>query len=81
MAEVAADDPFAGDTGEEPWWDRGNWSEAERRKIVDLEIKSNKAAEQSDAAQSAYTDYETEVMKRVRDRYLAKGWTPPAKTE
>jgi hypothetical protein len=81
MAEVAVDDPFAGDTGEEPWWDRSNWSEAERRKIVDLETKSNTAAEKSEAAQSAYLDYETEVMKRTRDRYLAKGWTPPVKTE
>jgi hypothetical protein len=80
-AAFASDDPFANETGEEPWWDRGNWSEAERRKIVDLEIKSYNAAEQADTAALAYTDYETEVMKRLRDRYIKQGWTPPAKTE
>jgi hypothetical protein len=78
-AEVA--DPFANETGEEPWWDRTNWDKADQKKIAVLESKSSALAEQSEAATTASFTFETEAMLRVRERYLAKGWKPEATSE
>ena len=69
-------DPFANESGEEPWWDRTNWDKADQKKIADLESKSDALTEQSSTASQAYLDFETEVMLRVRDRFLANGWKP-----
>ena len=74
MAEEA--NPFANETGNEPWWDRSNWDKADQKKIASLESKSSALAEQSEAAVSTSLEFETDVMLRVRDRYLAKGWKP-----
>jgi hypothetical protein len=81
MAEAAIDaaaapDPFANETGEEPWWDRTNWDKADQKKIADLESKSSTLAEQSEAASTVSYNFETEIMLRIRERYLAKGWKP-----
>jgi hypothetical protein len=75
-AVIAAADPFADDTGNEPWWDRSNWDKADQKKIASLESKSSTLAEQSEAAVSTSLEFETEVMLRVRERYIAKGWKP-----
>ncbi len=80
-ADAAAADPFANDTGSEPWWDRSNWDKADQRKIADLESKSDALVEQSTVASDTYLKFETEVMLRVRDRYLAKGWKPEPSSE
>lgn len=80
-AAAGSPDPFAGDNGTEPWWNRENWDPAEQEKIADLESKANALGEQSTAASNAYLDYETEVMLRVRERYLAKGWKPSESSE
>ncbi len=80
-ATAAAADPFAGDTGEEPWWDRSNWDKADEKKMTELETKSGKLAEQSTEASNATLDFENEVMLRVRERYLAKGWKRDAATK
>lgn len=69
-------DPFANESGTEPWWDRDNWDKADQSKITDLERKADALDEQSTAASQAYLDFETEVMLRLRERYLAKGWKP-----
>jgi hypothetical protein len=86
-ADAAADatagstDPFANDTGGEPWWDRSNWDQADQKKITDLESKANALAEKSEATTTSYVNFETEVMLRMRERYLAKGWKPDASSE
>ena len=86
-ADAAADataestDPFANDTGGEPWWDRSNWDQADQKKIADLESKANALAEKSEATTASYVNFETEVMLRMRERYLAKGWKPDASSE
>ncbi len=74
-------DPFANESGTEPWWDRDNWDKADQSKIADLESKADALGEQSTAASQAYLDFETEVMLRLRERYLAKGWKPSESSE
>lgn len=74
-------DPFANESGEEPWWDRSNWEKEDQKKMTDLESKMLKASEQSEAASTASLDFETAVMLRVRKRFLANGWTPEASSE
>lgn len=74
-------DPFANESGTEPWWDRDNWDKADQSKIADLESKADALGEQSTAASQAYLDFETEVMLRLRERYLAKGWKPSDSSE
>jgi len=86
MAEAAVDaaaalDPFANESGSEPWWDRSNWDAADQKKIVDLQNAANSTAELSEAASAAYLDFDTEVMLRLRERYLAKGWKPDTSSE
>ena len=78
-AEVA--DPFANDTGNEPWWDSTNWDKADQKKSADLKSASAALAEKSEAATTASFEFETKVMLRVRERYLAKGWKPDANSE
>lgn len=73
--------PFNNDIGNEPWWDRSNWDKADQKKIATLERKSNALAEQSDAASNASLNFETEVMLRLRERYIAKGWKPDTSTK
>ena len=86
MAEAAIDaaaapDPFANESGSEPWWNRDNWDAADQTKIADLESTANASAEASEAANTTYLNYETEVMLRLRERYLAKGWKPDTSSE
>ena len=87
-ADIAADamadgpaDPMANDIGNEPWWNRGNWDKADVKKIEALENKSALLADQSETATSAYLNFETEVMLRIRERYLANGWKPEPVSE
>lgn len=80
-AAVVEADPFANESGTEPWWDRDNWDKADQSKIADLESKADALGEQSTAASQAYLDFETEVMLRLRERYLAKGWKPSESSE
>jgi hypothetical protein len=78
---AAAKDPFANESGTEPWWDRDNWDKADQKKIADLESKANTLAEQSETTTAAYLKFETEVMLRMRERYLANGWKPSENSE
>lgn len=80
-AEAATADMFANESGAEPWWDRSNWDQADQKKIADLESKANALAERSEATTASYLNFETEVMLRMRERYLAKGWKPDASSE
>jgi hypothetical protein len=80
-ADETATDPFANESGTEPWWDRTNWDKADQKKIAELESKSSELSGQADIATAAYLDFETEVMLRLRERYLAKGWKPSDSSE
>lgn len=80
-AEAATADMFANESGAEPWWDRSNWDQADQKKIADLESKANALAERSEATTASYLNFETEVMLRMRERYLAKGWKPSESSE
>ena len=80
MADGTAD-PFANESGAEPWWDRSNWDKADQKKIANLESAATKSAESSEAASAAYLGFETEAMLRVRERYIAKGWKPSVTSE
>ena len=75
------EDPFASESGTEPWWNRDNWDAADQTKIADLESAANASAEASEATSAAYLDFETQVMLRLRERYLAKGWKPSENSE
>jgi hypothetical protein len=79
--DMASDDVFAGETGEEPWWDRSNWSAADQKKMDALNDKANIESQQSDEATNIANEFETEAMLRTREKYRAKGWKPEPATE
>lgn len=83
MAEEAADsnDPFANDSGTEPWWDRDNWDERDREKVKSEELEVEFASDRLEAASDGLRRLETEIMLRVRDRYLKQGWKPSDSSE
>lgn len=77
-------DPYADETGEEPWYAEDAWAAAERKKVKALEAKYDAASTKSEAASeqssTAYAAYEAAWQAAVdaaRKRMLAEGWTPP----
>jgi hypothetical protein len=77
-------DPYADETGEEPWYAEDAWAAAERKKVKALEAKYDAAYARSEAAYkqstSAYEVYENAwqvAVDAARKRMLAEGWTPP----
>jgi Uncharacterized protein conserved in bacteria (DUF2059) len=77
-------DPYADETGEEPWYAEDAWASAERKKVKALEAKYDAASTKSEAASeqssNAYAAYEAAWQAAVdaaRKRTLAEGWTPP----
>ena len=81
---AGAVDPYADETGEEPWYAEDAWAAAERKKVKALEAKYNAASTRSEVAttqtSSAYEVYEKAWQAAVaaaRKRMLAEGWTPP----
>jgi hypothetical protein len=73
MPAVAA---AIGDTRNEPWFDRVNWSSADVKHIEALEAKSMASNEKYEAAYSAFEADEQKVIDKVKAQYLAKGWKP-----
>jgi Uncharacterized protein conserved in bacteria (DUF2059) len=78
-------DPYAEETGEEPWYAEDAWAAAERKKVKALEAKYDAASSKSEAASeqssTAYAAYEAAwqtAINAARKRMLAEGWTPPA---
>lgn len=78
-------DPYADETGEEPWYAEDTWAGAERKKVKALEAKYDAASTKSEAAtelsSTAYATYEKAWQAAVdgaRKRMLAEGWTPSA---
>lgn len=77
-------DPYADETGEEPWYAEDAWATAERKKVKALEAKydaastkSEVASEQSSTAYAAYEAAWQAAVDTARKRMLAEGWTPP----
>jgi Uncharacterized protein conserved in bacteria (DUF2059) len=77
-------DPYADETGEEPWYAEDAWAAAERKKVKALETKydvastkSEAASEQSSTAYAAYEAAWQAAVAAARKRILAEGWTPP----
>jgi predicted class III extradiol MEMO1 family dioxygenase len=68
---------IAATSDEMPWYNRDNWTAADRKKIEALEKQSEglyiKAAEASEKAEDARFS----VMAKVEKEYLAKGWKVP----
>ncbi len=79
--DAAVDDPFANESGTEPWWDRENWDAADRQQMEELEAKADALQAQSSEATNAFLEFETQAMLRVRERYRANGWKPAASSE
>lgn len=86
---VTIADPYANETGEEPWYVEDNWSAAERKNVKALEAKydalstrSEEASAQSSAAYDIYEKAWQAAVDAARKRTLAEGWTPtPAEPE
>jgi len=81
---AGAVDPYADETGEEPWYAEDAWAAAERKKVKALETKydvastkSEAASEQSSTAYAAYEAAWQAAVAAARKRILAEGWTPP----
>jgi Uncharacterized protein conserved in bacteria (DUF2059) len=81
---TSAVDPYANETGDEPWYADDSWSPAERKKVKALDAKYNAARTRSEAAAeqatTAYEVYESAWQAAIgaaRKRILAEGWTPP----
>lgn len=80
---VTTADPYADETGEEPWYAEDAWGSAERKNVKALEAKydsanakSEVASEQSSAAYAAYEAAWQAAVDAARKRMLADGWTP-----
>lgn len=81
---ASAVDPYADETGDEPWYAEDAWAATERKKVKTLEAKYNALNERYDDAHtqatSAYEIYEKAwhaAVDTARKRMLAEGWTPP----
>lgn len=77
-------DPYADETGDEPWYAEDAWAATERKKVKALEAKydaasakSEAASEKSSTAYAAYEEAWQAAIDAARKRMLAEGWTPP----
>ena len=84
---ASAVDPYADETGEEPWYAEDSWDAGERKKVKSLQAKydalNSKSEDASAQASAGYNVYETAWKKAIfeaRARVIAGGWTPPPAT-
>jgi hypothetical protein len=75
---IAAADPFANETGEEPWHSEDSWTASERKNVSKLGDAFTKASEKSETAFAVYEETRNKAINAARQRLLAGGWTPPA---
>jgi hypothetical protein len=75
---VAAEDPYAHETGEEPWHAEDAWTASERKAVSKLGDAFSKASEKSETAFAAYDEARLKAVDAARKRLLAEGWSPPA---
>jgi hypothetical protein len=71
MAEAAAADPYANETGDEPWYSEENWTPAQRKRITALNAKSEAAGEKQTVAYDAYQSEYDKVVASARDKLKA----------
>jgi hypothetical protein len=84
---AATADPYANETGEEPWYDDTNWTPAQKKqadalmaKYEGLEAKTDAASEKSTAALAEWETAYNAAVGASRDKFKAQGWTAPAPT-
>jgi hypothetical protein len=75
-SEETGEDPYADETGDEPWYAKENWQAAARSKATKLSDAYVKANEKSNAAYSASEDAQVAAIDEARKRFLAEGWKP-----
>jgi hypothetical protein len=82
-AEVAEyNDPFANESGNEPWYADSSWTKADRTKVNKLSKAADALGEKYSAATSKWDEAFKSAISASRNRYLADGWKPePAATE
>jgi hypothetical protein len=71
MADAAAADPYASETGDEPWYSEENWTPAQRKRITALNAKSEAAGEKQTVAYDAYQSEYDKVVAAARDKLKA----------
>jgi hypothetical protein len=74
--EIEASNPYAAETGEEPWYIEDNWTSANRIKVKKLSDTYIKASEKSEAVAVTYDEAQTVAIDEARKRFLAQGWKP-----
>ncbi len=74
----AVQDPYANETGEEPWHSEDAWTARERKVVTRLGDAFSRASDKADAAFAAYDEARQKAVNAARQRLLAEGWTPPA---
>jgi Uncharacterized protein conserved in bacteria (DUF2059) len=74
--EDAAENPYANETGEEPWYVEDNWKPASQKKAAKLSKTYDAASEKSGAAYAAFEEAQMAAIDEARKRYLADGWKP-----
>lgn len=68
--------PYADETGAEPWYDETNWTPAARKKVKALHIKAGQASDKSSAADTAYATQFQAAVNAARVKLMAQGWKP-----
>ncbi len=75
-AAATEENPFANETGAEPWYDGANWTAAQRNNVNKLSNAYTKTQEKNDIAYDAYQAAEKDAVGIARKRFLAEGWKP-----
>jgi hypothetical protein len=73
---VAVENPFADETGDEPWYDGTNWTTAQRSNVAKLSDAYIRTQDKNNAAYEAYEAAENAAVDAARKRFLANGWKP-----
>jgi hypothetical protein len=68
MVDDAAADPYANETGDEPWYSEDSWTPAQRKKVAALSAKSDTASEQQTVAYDAYQSEYDKAVAVARDK-------------
>jgi hypothetical protein len=73
---AAVENPFANETGDEPWYDGTNWTTAQRTNVAKLSDAYIRTQDKNNAAYEAYEAAENAAVDAARKRFLANGWKP-----
>jgi hypothetical protein len=70
-AADATADPYANETGDEPWYNEESWTPAQRKKVGALSTKSEDASEKQSVAYDAYQSEYDKAVAAARDKLKA----------